>query len=196
MAYIVGVLALQGDFSKHLEMLQALKVEAIEVRTPKDLDRCSGLIIPGGESTVMLKRLDFINMKERVIEFGKTKPIFGTCAGLILMSNLVVGSSMNPLGLLDISVERNAFGRQIESFEAEVELDLPDQPIHTMTAFFIRAPQIRSTSADVKTLASYKGEPVLVQQGHHLGASFHPELTGDPSVHRYFLTLIESINSR
>lgn len=188
---VIGVLSLQGDFAKHIEMLRSIGVEAKEVRTPQDLEACDGLIIPGGESTVISRQLDFIQLTEPLSHFAQSKPVFGTCAGLILMSKHVQGSSLKPLKLLDVIVERNAFGRQIESFQASLELSLnPDRP-KACQAFFIRAPRIRQHGHSLQVLATYEGEPVLVRQGHHLGASFHPELTGDPTVHAYFVELVK-----
>ncbi len=171
-------------------MLRSIGVEAVEVRKPGELEACDGLIIPGGESTVMLRQLDFIQMKEPLEDFGRRKPLFGTCAGLILMSTEVQGSLMKPLQLLSVQVERNAFGTQSDSFRAPVELHLTSDHPKLFQAFFIRAPRIRAISRDVEVLALYEGEPVLVRQGLLLGASFHPELTGDPAVHRYFLDIV------
>ncbi len=187
---LIGVLALQGDFSKHEEMLRSLGVQVCQVRTPQELEVCDALIIPGGESTVMLRQLDFIKMKEAMLEFAQQKPLFGTCAGLILMSSCVQSSAMKPLGMLDITVERNAFGRQVESFQATVGLHLSSGREKIFQAFFIRAPRIRANGEQVEVLASYQGEPILVRQGHLLGASFHPELTGDPTIHQYFLQMV------
>ncbi len=187
---LVGVLALQGDFAKHEDMLRSLGVQACQVRTPQELEGCDALIIPGGESTVMLRQLDFIKMKEALQDFAQERPLFGTCAGLILMSSSVQLSTMKPLGLLDITVERNAFGRQVESFQASVGLHLASGHDKIFHAFFIRAPRIRANGEEVKVLASYQGEPILVRQGHLLGASFHPELTGDPTIHQYFLEMV------
>lgn len=188
----VGVLALQGDFSKHAEVLRLLGVEVVEVRKPADLDLCDGLIIPGGESTVIMRQLDFIGMRQSLIEFARRKSVFGTCAGLIVMSQQVQDSSINPLSLLDITIERNAFGRQVESFQASISLEFIEGHRKVFPAFFIRAPRIRSQGNDVEVLAVFENEPVLVRQGRHLGASFHPELTADPAVHRYFLDMIGS----
>ncbi len=187
---LVGVLALQGDFAKHEDMLRSLGVQVCQVRTPQELEGCDALIIPGGESTVMLRQLDFIKMKEALQDFAQERPLFGTCAGLILMSSSVQLSTMKPLGLLDITVERNAFGRQVESFQASVGLHLTSGHEKIFHAFFIRAPRIRANGEEVKVLASYQGEPILVRQGHLLGASFHPELTGDPTIHQYFLEMV------
>lgn len=186
---IVGVLALQGDFAKHVEALRSLGVETKEVRQPQDLNECAGLIIPGGESTVMLRHIDFIHLKQPLLEFAQTHPVFGTCAGLILMSKQIEASSMKPLGMLDITLARNAFGRQIESFEAFVELRLDSHHPKLFPTYFIRAPRIRAIEEGVDILATYQGEPVLVRQGHCLGASFHPELASDPLIHRYFLSI-------
>lgn len=188
----IGVLALQGDFAKHSEVLRSLGVRVKEVRKPQDLEECEGLIIPGGESTVMLRQIDFIHMRDPLKVFAEKKPLFGTCAGLILMSRQVEASSLQPLELLDVGVERNAFGRQIESFQAPIELQLSIQQPKFFRAYFIRAPRIRSYGKEVEVLAFYKEEPVLVKQGHHLGASFHPELTADPAVHKYFLEMVKN----
>jgi len=184
----VGVLALQGAFAKHIQMIQSLGCKAIEVRKPKDLDKCQGLIIPGGESTVITRQIKFIGMGGALQEFTKTKPIFGTCAGLILISREIIADVMQPMGLIDIAVERNAFGRQAESFTVDMDVELKSK--ERFKAVFIRAPRIRQASGDVKILARYEGEPVLVQQGHHLGASFHPELTGNPLIHQHFLDIV------
>lgn len=187
---VVGVLALQGDFEKHFEMLKSLKVTARDVRRPSQLEECHGLIIPGGESTVMMKQMEFINFKASLIEFAQRKPIFGTCAGLILIAQEIVSSPMQPLGLIDVVVERNAFGTQVNSFSTEIQVQLEHS--QTLPAIFIRAPRIRHCQAEVKILGSYQNEAVLVRQGHHLGATFHPELTGDDSIHRFFLSMISA----
>jgi 5'-phosphate synthase pdxT subunit len=187
---VVGVLALQGAFAKHIAMLHSLKAKAIEVRTPDDLAKCDALIIPGGESSVIKRQLGFIAMEEAMVKFAHKKPVFGTCAGLILMSREIVGGGIVPMNLLDISVERNAFGRQVESFKTDLQITLkPGQP-KLVPAIFIRAPRIRSIGSDVKILAEFGGEPVMVQQGMHLACSFHPELTDDKTIHTYFLRQI------
>lgn len=185
MGQIVGVLALQGAFSKHLAALKKLGVVGQEVRTARDLYECDALIIPGGESTVIFRQLDFIELRGAVKDFGQYKPIFGTCAGLILMSRKVINDPLEPFGMLNVEVERNAFGRQAESFKTDVELLL--KPPQTIPAIFIRAPRIKGVGEGVKVLASYAEEPILVQQGLHMGATFHPELTDDLTVHRLFL---------
>lgn len=188
----VGVLALQGAFAKHIEMLKSLKVHAIEVKKAEDLDNCDALIIPGGESTTMTHQMHFIRLREKLKEFAHTKPIFGTCAGLILISSEILESEMKPFGLIDIKVLRNAFGRQIDSFKADISLELNLKKPIIFPAMFIRAPRIKEWGKEVEILASFEGEPVLVKQGYHLGATFHPELTKDTSIHRYFLNLVQA----
>lgn len=187
---VIGVLALQGAFAKHAEVLESLGAEVVEVRKPADLEKCDALVIPGGESTTMMKQMNFINFAEAFQQFSNHKPVFGTCAGLILMSKNIIGDSMQPFKLLDIDVERNAFGRQVESFHADIEVSLKPGHSKQIPAVFIRAPRIRRIGEDVKVLAEWEGEPVLVCQGNHLGASFHPELTSNPSIHTYFLNLV------
>lgn len=189
---VVGVLALQGAFAKHAEMLNRLHVRVVEVRTPQDLDLCQGLIIPGGESTTIIRQIKFIELEEPLKLFASRKPVFGTCAGMILMSKQILGDSMKPFGILDIAVERNAFGRQAESFVAQLDLYLgkSKQPA-VCDAFFIRAPRIRRIAPEVNVLAEFEGEPVLVEQGKHLAASFHPELTQSPLIHMHFIELIK-----
>lgn len=189
--YKIGVLALQGAFSKHCEKLRALGMEVIEVRKPVDLEKCDALIIPGGESTAILKHMVFIDFPEKICAFSKSKPIFGTCAGLILMSREVLGFQMNPLGILDIAVERNAYGRQAESFITPIDLTFEKGKAKAFPAIFIRAPRIRSCGKEVQVMASYDDEPVLIKQGIHLGSTFHPELTDDLFIHRYFLEMIK-----
>ena len=196
----LGVLALQGDFAKHIEVLFALGVETCEVRKPEDLKLCDGLIIPGGESTVMLRQIDFIQMREPLLSFAKGHPIFGTCAGLIIMARQVHSFSLEPLQLLDIEVERNAFGRQVDSFQTEISLELmgdaSSREERCVPAFFIRAPRIRVCGKGVQVLAQLEGEePILVRQGDHLGATFHPELTSCYVVHAYFVEMVRKLLS-
>lgn len=195
-ATIIGVLALQGAFAKHIQMMESLGVKAIEVRKPHELSECDALIIPGGESTTMMKQMRFIDFPDAFRSFARSKPVFGTCAGLILMSDEIVADTMEPFHLLDIAVERNAFGRQIESFEAQIDFSPNKDPDkgkpHKLQAIFIRAPRIVKTGSQVQTLAAYEGEPVLVQQGCHLGATFHPELSHDQTVHAHFLRMVKT----
>jgi len=180
----IGVLALQGDFEKHEKALARAGAEPVEIRSAADLDQVDGLVIPGGESTAMLKLLEQEKMLEPLRDFGARRPIFGTCAGAILLASEVLNPHQRSLGLLDIDVERNAYGRQLDSRIARLN---PEGLEGDLEAVFIRAPIIRRVGDQVKVLASYQGDPVLVEQGRHLVATFHPELTDDPRVHRLFL---------
>ena len=190
----IGVLALQGDFSEHISMLKRLQVEASEVRLPDHLNGLDGLIIPGGESTTIGKLAVAYNLMEPLQVFGQRHAIWGTCAGAIFLSK-DIGRDQPLLGLMDIKVQRNAFGRQIDSFETD--LDIPELKRATGTdadyhAVFIRAPIIESVSGDAKILASIPdGRIVAAQQGQLLATSFHPELTKDTRFHEYFLTLVD-----
>lgn len=185
--HTVGVLALQGAFSKHIQVIKSLHVNTQEVRSESELSRCDALIIPGGESTTMMRLINFSNLREPLVSFAQEKPVFGTCAGIILLSKEILSDKMQPLGILDISIERNAFGRQIESFSAEINLFLDAKRPHPFHAFFIRAPRIKRIGPSVQVLASFNDEPILVKQGHIFGATFHPELTGNPLIHQHFL---------
>jgi len=190
----IGVLALQGDFAEHIAMLKRLKVETSEVRLPEQLDGLDGLIIPGGESTTIGKLAVAYNLMEPLKLFGQRHAIWGTCAGAIFISK-DVSRDQPLLELMDIKVERNAFGRQVDSFEAD--LNIPELKQATGTkddyhAVFIRAPIIESVDADAKILASVPdGRIVAAQQGHLLATSFHPELTNDTRFHEYFLSLAD-----
>jgi 5'-phosphate synthase pdxT subunit len=180
----IGVLALQGDFEKHEKALARAGAEPVEVRSAADLDQVDGLVIPGGESTTMLKLIEQEQMLEPLRDFGARRPLFGTCAGAILLASEVLNPHQRSLGLLDIDVERNAYGRQLDSRIARLN---PEGLDGDLEAVFIRAPIIRRVGDQVKVLASYQGDPVLVEQGRHLVATFHPELTDDPRIHRMFL---------
>lgn len=190
----IGVLALQGDFSEHVSMLKKIGVEAVEVRLPKHLDGLSGLIIPGGESTTIGKLAVAYDLMEPLRLFGQRHAIWGTCAGAIFLSK-DVSRDQPLLGLMDIKVERNAFGRQLDSFEAD--LDIPELKQATGTAnpyhaIFIRAPIIESVSGEARVLSTVAdGRIVAAQQGHFLATSFHPELTDDTRFHEYFLSLAD-----
>lgn len=190
----IGVLALQGDFAEHVAMLQQLKVETAEVRLPEHLKSLDGLIIPGGESTTIGKLATDFHLIEPLQQFGLRHAIWGTCAGAIFLSK-DARRSQPLLNLMDITVERNAFGRQIDSFEAD--LDVPElkratgqsQPYH---AIFIRSPIIESVGSAAKILASTADHKIVAaQQGHLLATSFHPELTPDTRFHEYFLSLAD-----
>jgi 5'-phosphate synthase pdxT subunit len=187
----VGVLALQGDFEAHGRALERLGAEPVFVRTAADLDGLDGLVIPGGESTTILKLLRAENLLEPLAAFGRRHGIFGTCAGAILLAADVSHPGQESLGMLDIGVERNGYGRQIDSRVArltpEAEFAARTHP-GEMEAVFIRAPVIRRVGPQARVLARYQGDPVLVEQGPHLVATFHPELTADSRVHELFLS--------
>jgi 5'-phosphate synthase pdxT subunit len=185
----VGVLALQGDFEAHGRALERAGADAVEVRSAGQLSDLDGLILPGGESSTMLKLIREENLFEPLQQFGQTKPIFGTCAGAILLAEKVSHPLQDSLRLMDIDVERNAYGRQLDSRIVHLK---PEGTGRDMEAVFIRAPIIRRVGADAKVLARYQDDPVLVEQGRHMAATFHPELTPDSSIHEMFLDKIES----
>ena len=186
----VGVLSLQGDFAAHGAALERAGAEPVYVREREQLNQIHGLILPGGESTTMLKLMNYEGLFEPIVEFGRNKPMFGTCAGAILMAKDVSHPAQESFALMDFGIERNAYGRQIDS--RVVALDpAPEFQERTapgkLEAVFIRAPIIRRVEPDVKVLAKYEGDPVLIEQGPHLVATFHPELTKDIRVHQLFL---------
>ena len=188
----IGVLALQGDFAEHVSMLKKIGVEAVEVRLPKHLDGLNGLIIPGGESTTIGKLAVAYNLMDPLREFGKSHAIWGTCAGAIFLAK-DIGRDQPLLGLMDIKVLRNAFGRQVDSFETDLEIEElykatgTEHPYH---AVFIRGPVIESVSGSAKVLSALEdGRIVAAQQGQLLATSFHPELTDDTRFHQYFISL-------
>jgi len=187
----IGVLALQGDFAEHLRALTRLGVEGCRVRKVEELRQVDGLILPGGESTTIGTLMERFGLMEALRELARQgKPLYGTCAGLILMAKEIEGSQQPRLGLMDITVRRNAYGRQVESFEADVEVPRLEGP--PLRAVFIRAPQVVRASPGVEVLAQWEGLPVLVQQGPWLASTFHPELTDDLRIHRYFLSLVRA----
>jgi 5'-phosphate synthase pdxT subunit len=179
----VGILALQGDFEAHAKAIEQAGGRAVEVRTREEMAACDGLILPGGESSTMLKLLEYEDLLEPLRAFGAEKPIYGTCAGAILLAKGVSHPAQMSLGLMDIDVERNGYGRQIDSRIAK--LDVKDS--ETLEAVFIRAPIIRRVGADVDVIAKYNGDPVWAEQGRHMVTTFHPELSADGRVHRRFL---------
>src|ERR1039457_5822038 len=180
----VGVLALQGDFEAHAKALQRAGAEAVEVRSADRLKDVDALVIPGGESSTMLKLIELEHLLQPLREFGETHPVFGTCAGAILLASEVTNPRQESLGLMDIGVERNGYGRQLDSRIARLE---PEGIEGGLEAVFIRAPIIRRVGETARVLARYEGNPVLVEQGRHMVATFHPELTADPRVHKLFL---------
>ncbi len=179
----IGVLALQGAFREHVRALRRVGAEAVEVRLPEHLEGLDGLVIPGGESTTMMRLAELYGLDEAIRAFEG--PIFGTCAGMILVDRA-------HLGLADLEVARNAYGRQVASFEAELGLDGDERPFHGV---FIRAPRVREVGPGVEILAELDGEPVLLRDGRVLAAAFHPELTDDPRVHERFLELVTEAKS-
>jgi pyridoxal 5'-phosphate synthase pdxT subunit len=190
----VGVLGLQGGFAEHLAALRQCGVDAADVRTARQIEACDALVIPGGESTTMLKLLDRFDLRATLVErIREGLPVFGTCAGAIVLSSQASDGEV-PLGVLDLSVRRNAYGRQVESFEADVDI----RGLGLVRGVFIRAPVFAATGDGVEVLATLpseqgngkgsRGRPVLVRSGRMLASSFHPELTDDLRLHRYFLT--------
>ena len=182
----IGVLALQGDVREHIHLLTELGSAAVEVRTVEQLATCDGLVIPGGESTTISKLLVNFGMLEPVKEFVSSKPVLGTCAGLILLSKEVVGRlpDQQLIGGLPVTVQRNAYGRQIDSFEAEINVESFGSPFH---AVFIRAPRIVEADGAVEILAKFGDDIVLAKQKNVLVASFHPELSPDKRIHEMFV---------
>jgi 5'-phosphate synthase pdxT subunit len=175
----IGVLAVQGNFREHLRVLRRLGVRGIEIRKPEELAGLDGLIIPGGESTAIGRLIRLYGLEEAIRRFER--PVFGTCAGMILLAR------GGPLEQMDLVIERNAYGRQVASFEADLELADEVVPLRGV---FIRAPRVRETGPEVEVLAEHDGEPVLLRQGRVLVASFHPELTEDTRVHERFLEIV------
>jgi len=175
----IGVLAVQGNFREHVAALRRLGAEAVEVRKPEQLDGLDGLVVPGGESTAIGRLIRLYGLEQAIRSFER--PLFGTCAGMILLDR-------DHLGLVDLSVERNAYGRQVASFEADVTLAGDERPFRGV---FIRAPRVAEAGPEVEVLAELDGEPVLLRQGSVLVGSFHPELTDDPRVHERFLALVK-----
>ena len=174
----IGVLAVQGNFREHVAMLRRLGAEAVEVRLPEELDGVDGLVIPGGEATAISRLLRLYGLEEALRRF--VGPVFGTCAGMILLDR-------DHLGLVDLEVDRNGYGRQVASFEADLDLEGEAEPLRGV---FIRAPRVREVGTDVEVLAELDGDPVLLRQGRFLVASFHPELTDDTRAHELFLNLV------
>ena len=189
----IGVLAIQGDFDEHRLTLRSIGIDATEVRLPEDLENLTGLIIPGGESTTMVQLIDTYGLRNPIKKFAKDgMGIWGTCAGMIVMADKLKDKRPSPLGLIDIEVARNAFGRQRDSFEAHLSISQIDGP--PTHALFIRAPRVTKVEDGVEILARLDtGEPVAVRQGRLLATSFHPELTDDTRMHQLFIDITQSI---
>ena len=189
---IVGVLAIQGDYREHRNLLESLGADVKEIRLPDQLDAVDGLIIPGGESTTIVQLIDIYNMREKIRErvLGEGMPTWGTCAGMIVMAQKLSDHRPNPLKLMNIEVSRNAFGRQVDSFETDLEVeDMDGPPYH---AVFIRAPVVDTIGEGVRIISSLDdGRPVAVRQGHMLATAFHPALTNDPRMHKLFLQMVD-----
>jgi pyridoxal 5'-phosphate synthase pdxT subunit len=179
----IGVLALQGAFREHARALRAAGAEVVEVRLPEQLDGLDGLVIPGGESTTIAKLARLYGLDAAIRAFGR--PIFGTCAGMILLDR-------RHLGLADLEVARNAYGRQVASFEADLELEGDERPFRGV---FLHTPRVRDLGPEVEVLAAHEGEPVLLRDDDVLVAAFHPELTDDPRIHERFLELVTEATS-
>jgi 5'-phosphate synthase pdxT subunit len=188
----VGVLAIQGDFAEHRKSLEQLGVEVKEVRLPEQLDEIDGLIVPGGESTTIVQLIDIYKMREKLREriLDEQMPTWGTCAGMIVMAGELTDHRPTPLSLMDTVVSRNAFGRQVDSFESDLDVNGMDGPPYR--AVFIRAPVFVSVGESVEVLASLDdGRPVAVKQGHMLATAFHPELTDDARMHKLFVGMVQ-----
>ena len=193
----IGILALQGNYQQHNNVLDMLGIQSTLIRHSRELDKCDSLIIPGGESSVISKLLDNIQLRLNLIDFAGTSPILGTCAGMIMLSNTKATDNMEPLNIMDFEVKRNAWGRQANSFSAEINLDF-EKNNRSFHAVFIRAPRISRIGKSIKILASYNDEPILISNGIHLASSFHPEFGTDTQIHNYFINLVkenEKINS-
>ena len=188
----IGVLAIQGDYAAHAEALAEAGAEPVEVRKPEQLAGLDGLILPGGESTTVLRILEKHDFFELLTAFARKKPVFGTCAGAILLAREVRNPAQLSLGLLDAVAERNAYGRQIDSAIVTAETELPGGPLEMV---FIRAPRLVETGPTVAVLARRDGAPVLVRQDGLLAATFHPELSTDRRVHRLFVEMVEAARS-
>ncbi|WKB35887.1 pyridoxal 5'-phosphate synthase glutaminase subunit PdxT [Terrilactibacillus sp. S3-3] len=184
----IGVLGLQGAVSEHVKALESAGAEVSVVKNVEDFDGLDGLVMPGGESTTMRRLMDKYGIFDKIKDFAIDKPIFGTCAGLILMAKKIEGRKGPHLGLLDIDVKRNAFGRQVASFEADLNIKHVGEHFNGV---FIRAPYIEKAGDGVEVLATYNDKIVACRDGHFLTAAFHPELTNDARLHEYFVQLVE-----
>ncbi len=187
----IGVLALQGDYLDHQKQLESLGVDSYRVRLPDDLDGLDGLIIPGGETTTMSILMDRFNLREPLTRFARSKPVYGTCAGMIMLAKNIENniSGVVPLGIIDIDVIRNGYGRQVYSFEENIRLNRNSQ-MYDIKASFIRAPKVIRTGSKVEVLAEFDGSPLLVRQGQALAAAFHTELYDNTELLEYFLALV------
>ena len=186
MVVTVGVLALQGDFALHQKSLKRLGVNGRTVRYPEELKHCQGLILPGGESTTFIKLLNKTELFDKIREFAESHPLMGTCAGLIALAKKISNDNFKTLGLIDIEAERNSYGRQVDSFIDKINIPIFEEKPE-FEGVFIRAPRIRSLGKDVETLASHGDDVVMARNKNVLVMTFHPELTKDARIHRYFV---------
>ena len=186
----IGILALQGNFEQHKIMFDILGIDNIFIRYSSDVEKCDAIVIPGGESTAISKQIDRNNLRYVLQEYSKTNPLFGTCAGMILLSSTNVSNNLQPLEIMDFTVNRNAYGRQIESFSDDFQLDFCDD--ENFHGVFIRAPKISKMGKSIKILAKYKKQPVMIRDGRHFATTFHPEMGTDIRIHNYFM---EQINA-
>ena len=184
----IGILALQGNFHQHNYILESLGANTTYVRYPEELDKCNGLIIPGGESTAISIQINRNGLRDPLIDFSRNKAILGICAGMIMLASGNASNNVDPLGLMDFSIERNAWGRQINSFSDQLKLNF--DKTNDFEGIFIRSPRISKIGKDISVLATYKDEPVMITDGRHCVCSFHPELGNDYRIHSYFLDQI------
>ncbi len=190
---IIGILAIQGDFELHQNVLSKISVDSILIKSPHDLNKCNGLIIPGGESTTFIKLMRENSLFDSVIAFGRKKAIMGTCAGLIILADKVHNFELETLKLIDIEISRNAYGRQIDSFIDHIELSINNNK-SLFEGVFIRAPKIIKVGEGVRSIGLHKNDIVLAENENILVATFHPELTEDTSIHKYFMTKVRKLS--
>ena len=184
----IGVLALQGNYNCHKTILKSFDVGIKFVKYSEDLDACNGLIIPGGESTAISIQINRNKLKDAIINFSNEKPILGTCAGMIMLSSKLNSNNVDTLGIMDFDIDRNAWGRQVNSFTDKVKLSFDSRFL--FEGVFIRAPKIKRIGSKIEIIAKYKTEPVMVSDGRHVACSFHPELGIDNRIHSYFMEKI------
>ena len=186
----IGILALQGNFGQHKKKFDLLGIDNIFIRYSSDVEKCDAIVIPGGESTTMSKEIDRNNLRHVLKEYSKTNSLFGTCAGMILLSSNNESKNLQPLGIMDFTINRNAYGKQIESFSDDLQLNFSDDT--DFHAVFIRAPKISQIGKSIKILANYNKQPVMITDGRHFVTTFHPEIGSDVRIHNYFM---EQINA-
>ena len=181
----VGVLALQGNYNQHKRMLDVLGIKNILVQYPRELENCDLLIIPGGESTAISKQIERNNFRHPILNFAKNNSVFGTCAGMILLSSSEKATNLKPLSIMDFKVDRNAFGRQVDSFSGNLCLEFDNTD--SFHGLFIRAPKISKLGKGIKILATYKKQPAMITNGRHFATTFHPEIGGDCRIHEHIM---------